>query len=214
MDIEKVCLGCFDAEVESGFCPKCGYQKDTKPDNSYQLEPSTILNGKYLIGKVIGHGEFSITYLGMDLNMHFKVAIKEYFSADLVQRNKDDSTVYTFGEDTAQNFKYGREKFLEEGRVLARFHNTPGIITVYDYFEENNTAYLAMEYLEGQDMAEHTLNHGGKLPWSELAVLISPIMQALEMVHAQGFIHRDISPDNIYITKQGVPKLLDFGAAR
>jgi len=183
----------------------------------HQLQPRTILNGKYLIGRVLGQGGFGITYIGWDLNLEMKVAVKEYYPTGFVTREVTgigSATVQPFTGSQGEYFLKGREKFINEGRLLAKFFSLPGIVTIKDYFQENGTAYISMEYIDGQTLKDYLSAMGGKLPAAQLFDMMKPVMTSLAEVHKTGLIHRDISPDNIMINKEGQMKLLDFGAAR
>ena len=177
------------------------------------LPDGTVVGGKYIIGQVLGQGGFGITYKAQDYHTKEFVAIKEYFPDTLVTRT-NTVTVSSFTGDREQNFIYGKECFLQEAKTLAEFIGNKNIVGIYNYFEENNTAYFAMEFVEGISLKQYLDTHGGRLGWEEAKAIILPVMDALSAVHAKGIVHRDISPDNICITDSGEIKLLDFGAAR
>ena len=194
-------------------CGRCG--KDVSyAAPSHHISPGGILNGKYLIGAALGEGGFGITYIGRDLNLDMKVAVKEYFPNGYVNRNNELSNKLNESStlERKEFFDNGLERFLKEARILARFSGEPGIVDVHDFFEENNTAYIVMEYLDGKTLKQF-LKENGKLDYEETMRLLSPVMMSLMEIHKQGLIHRDISPDNIMIIR-GKAKLLDFGAAR
>ncbi len=180
----------------------------------HHLSPGTVLNGKYEIGAVLGEGGFGITYIGQDINLDMKIAVKEYFPSGIVNRNSAVSAEVTVNVGNAQaDFEKGKENFLKEARTLAKFANNPNIVSVRDFFSENNTAYIVMEYLCGIDLKEY-LEQKGVMSFEKAFEMLSPIMSALSKIHEQGLIHRDISPSNIMVLSDGVVKLLDFGAAR
>lgn len=212
MNPERVCYGCF-MEKEPGIpCPHCGFCKnDEQPYLALPL--GTILNGRYLVGKVLGIGGFGITYLGYDLTLEIKVAIKEYMPSALATRHSDRYTVALTGRVEA-DYRYGMERFLDEARILAKLQNTPNIVSVQNYFKENGTAYFVMEYIDGMSLKSYLSKNGDKIPWEQAIAILQPIMEALVQVHGLNLLHRDISPDNIYITTKGESRLLDFGAAR
>ncbi len=211
MNIDKLCFGCFQ-EKEPGICPHCGFD-DTAEQPYLALPLGTIVNGRYMLGKVLGIGGFGITYLAYDLTLEIKVAIKEYMPSGIATRNNDRYTVSLTGQNEME-YRAGEERFLEEARILAKLQNTPNIVSVQNYFRENNTAYFVMEYVEGKSLKEVLAFRGGRIPWQETVRILKPIMEALVHVHAMNLTHRDISPDNIVITPKGESKLLDFGAAR
>lgn len=206
------CPNCM-AELEDGTvcCPSCGGDTSIK-NKPHQLPTDTILNGRYIVGKSIGEGGFGITYVGYDLKLRAKVAIKEYFPAGSVTRTAE-TTVYAMDTSPESAFALGKAKFVAESQVLAQFLDEPNIVSVRDYFEENNTAYIVMEFLEGKSLHQ-VLKERGRLSVTEALEMTEPLMTALEKIHAHGLIHRDISPANIMQLPDGRMKLLDFGAAR
>jgi serine/threonine protein kinase len=178
------------------------------------LEPRTVLLDQYLLGRVLGHGGFGITYLAWDLNLETKLAVKEYLPTGVATRTSGQTTVAAYSGQSKQDFEWGLEKFLDEARVLAKFKHLAGIASVVNFFRANGTAYLVMEYLEGVTMAHQLDQAGGRIPWDRTLRLMIPVIQALKEVHHTGVLHRDISPDNVYLTQSGGVKVLDFGAAR
>jgi formylglycine-generating enzyme required for sulfatase activity len=165
----------------------------------------------YRIGGVLGQGGFGITYLATDTNLDKAVAIKEYVPIELAVRESGVS-VHPFTEDRKQSYLWGLQRFLSEARTLAKFVH-PNIVRVFAVFEVNNTAYMVMEYEQG-DCLEDLIKFdriGGE---ANLLRIVHPILDGLEYIHEAGFIHRDIKPDNIYVRGDGSPVLLDFGSAR
>ena len=218
MDINKICPGCMQ-EIENrdsvGNCPHCGYNLRQIQSESHQMRPFTILAGKYLVGKVIGEGGFGITYLGFDLNLELVVAIKEFYPNGFVTRESKTTTMVSMyaGKNEADVSKW-REGFINEAKNLAKFSNLNGIVEVRDFFNENGTAYIVMEYIDGITLKQYLKQNGGKISADNTFQMMEPVIRSLSKVHDTGMIHRDISPDNIMITKYGGMKLLDFGAAR
>ena len=212
METGKLCYGCMRRKQESPICEHCGYSEE-QSNLPHQLPQGQILKGQYVVGRVLGQGGFGITYLGYDQMLNRRVAIKEYFPSELVTREttRTYAVTCTSGEDI---FRKGRERFLREAQTLAKLQNVAEIARVYAFFEENDTAYIVMEYVEGETLQEYIRKAGGKLTPQETLTLLKPIIAALSKVHQAGMIHRDISPDNIMITKSGGVKLLDFGTAR
>ena len=217
MKIEKLCINCMqERRSPDGICEFCGFDVRTFELPRHHMRPFTILAGKYLIGNAIGEGGFGITYIGMDLNLEVKVAIKEYYPQGAAVRDcrTNDSTVWSYSKSTQVFFEEGREKFINEAKTIAKFRNVPEIVGVIDFFRENQTAYIVMEYLDGQTLKQYLKVKGGKIPADELLRMMKPLIASLGKLHAQGLIHRDISPDNIMIMKDGSIKILDFGGAR
>lgn len=209
-------MNCMEENKEElPVCPHCGFSEEGNPALPHQLPYHTVLNGKYMVGRAIGEGGFGITYIGWDLNLGIKVAIKEFYPEGFVGRYGDDSyTVRSFQGDSTVFFQKGKDKFLEEARSLGKFMNLPGIVSVKDFFLQNNTVYIVMEYLEGQSLKAYAKKQNGKVEKEELFEIVKPVIESLVEVHKSGLIHRDISPDNIMICKDGNVKLIDFGAAR
>ena len=218
MDFNKLCIHCLrnvDNIDEIEKCPYCGKPVKTAPAVHHQLKPFTILAGKYLVGEVLGEGGFGITYVGFDLNLELRVAIKEFYPNGYATREANitsNLTVYE-GRDKEYVEKW-KSNFIKEARSLAKCAHLPGIVGVKDFFQENNTAYIVMEYLEGVTLKEHIKKVGGKIPAEQLISSIEPVIRSLQEIHERDLIHRDISPDNIMLLSDGSVKLLDFGAAR
>jgi len=202
-------------KIEEGktACQKCGFINGTNTNESH-LVHGTLLHERYLIGDAIGQGGFGITYIGYDQKLEMKVAIKEYYPISASIRDASKNTVRSLTSDRENTYQYGLEKFIEEAKILAKFNQKTAIVTVIDYFKANGTAYIVMEYLEGISLEEYLKNKGGKLSIKETIDVILPILDGLMAIHSEGIIHRDISPDNIYITNDNKIKLLDLGAAR
>ena len=211
MNYCKYCMS--EIEPGSAVCPVCG-ETLTSEEPMHHLQPGTVLAGKYIVGAALGEGGFGITYLGINTKLDMKVAIKEYFPFGYVHRVATASPVVTSRTENTEGavFENGREKFLSEARTLAKFNNEIGVVSVHDFFEENNTGYIVMEYLEGETLKAYLQKHA-RLSYDDALSLLMPAMLSLSKVHEKGLIHRDISPDNIMITGSKV-KLLDFGAAR
>ncbi|MCM1288473.1 MAG: PASTA domain-containing protein [Clostridium sp.] len=208
------CMGCMEEyDEEYGVCPNCGFVLGEIANEAYHLQPETILQERYIVGKVIGFGGFGITYIGWDYLLQKKIAIKEYFPSEFATRMPEQKGLTIYDGEREEQFDSGKAKFVEEAKRLALFQKSEGIVNVYDSFEENSTAYIVMEYLEGESLKEK-LKREGKLSVDETIKLLKPILLALEEVHGEGVLHRDIAPDNIFITNEGTVKLLDFGAAR
>ena len=177
------------------------------------LRAGAVLGGKYIIGRVLGEGGFGITYLAQDYRDKKTVALKEYFPDSLAART-DGTTLSAFTGDREEAFLYGKECFLKEAQTLAEFIGNDSIVCVYSYFEENNTAYFAMEFIRGKSLQTYLAQQGGKISFEECKRIILPVTDALDAIHKKGIVHRDIAPDNIILTDGGGVKLIDFGAAR
>ena len=211
---EQVCYNCFQPlDGAAGPCPYCGFDPaENGARFPTALPMGTVLNGRYLTGRVLGQGGFGITYLAYDTQLQAKVAVKEYMPSELAARM--GTTVSVFAGSKTEDFTYGVERFQEEARTLAKFIGHPNIAGVSSCFDENNTSYFVMDYIEGISFKSYIANAGGSVSVDEALNVMIPVLRALTAVHAEGFIHRDVTPDNIYISRDGNVKLLDFGSAR
>ncbi|MCD8190196.1 MAG: leucine-rich repeat domain-containing protein [Clostridiales bacterium] len=195
-------------------CPFCGGDDRTLTLCSPALPPRTVLDHRYVVGGTLGQGGFGITYRAYDLRMGNTVAVKEYFPSSLVGRDSTVSTTVTVnaikGERALDEYASGLRHFLFEARRQARLASSPGVVSVTDFFEANNTAYYIMEYVDGSTLVKYMKR---PLPLAQVLELLEPISDSLISIHEAGLIHRDISPDNIMCAKNGQRKLLDFGAS-
>jgi len=207
------CLSCMK-EISTPICPHCCYPKYAQNDE-HQLSVGTLLRDRYRVGRALGQGGFGITYLGWDETFQRIVAIKEFYPSSLVNRQKYSGNSLFLNSTSAEfGFLSGRDRFLREAQALSKVEHIPQIVRVYDFFQENNTAYIVMEYIRGIELGAYIEKKGGKLTVEETLQILKPILTALEAVHRIGLVHRDISPDNIMLDYQGSVKLLDFGAVR
>jgi serine/threonine protein kinase len=200
-------------EKNNQICENCGFDPASyRPEANVANVPS-VLNGRYLVGLPLGKGGFGITYIAYDLKIGGICAIKEYLP-DMVSFRAAGEQNISVSESRLEDYRYGLGRFIEEARMLMKFSKSRNIINVFDCFEENNTAYYVMEYLKGHDLRTHADGFRKRLdPQFGLKCMLQ-VMDGLEELHRQDIIHRDISPDNIYITHTSEIKLLDFGAAR
>ena len=175
------------------------------------LPEGTVLAGQYIVDKVLGQGGFGITYMATDHKTGQRVAIKEFFPDALATRH--ETIAIPYNGERSESFEYGKKCFLDEAQTLAQFIGNENIVKIHTYFEENDTGYFVMDFVEGESLEDY-IKQRGRLDWEETARILIPIMDALGAVHARGIVHRDVTPDNIYITTDGTVKLLDFGAAR
>jgi serine/threonine protein kinase len=202
-------------QVKEGttICPACGYTQGTPPKEAYHMAPESILNGKYVIGRVLGYGGFGVTYLGWDVQLEHKVAIKEYLPSDFSTRMPGETKLTIYHGEAGDQFAAGLERFVAEAQRLAKFNSTEGIVDIYDTFVENSTGYIVMQFLDGFTVKE-MIDTNGALPYDTARDIVVKVLETLKEVHKAGVIHRDLSPDNIFITHKNEVKLLDFGAAR
>ncbi|POZ51607.1 serine/threonine protein kinase [Methylovulum psychrotolerans] len=211
-DLDDLCMGCMSINKTASVCPECGFDKNTPP-SAFVLPYQTILNKKFLIGRVLGKGGFGITYLAWDLVLQTAVAIKEYMPSTLVGRENKRLAIVAHSPEDQTEFEYGLKQFLQEARTLAQFSHA-NVVRVREFFPANNTAYLVMDYYRGVSLQQFLQQKNQKLTEEEALKIMLPVLNGLGQVHKKGFLHRDIKPDNIYLVDKEHPVLLDFGAAR
>ena len=212
--MERICPYCMHILSEETSCPGCGKKPGAYRPSSHHFPPGTRLHDRYLLGRVLGEGGFGITYLGLDTELERRVAVKEYFPTAFVKRETSLTLAVTCYTGAGQSYyEKGREQFLKEARTMAKLENIPEIVRVLDFFQANNTAYIVMEFLEGETLKDRTARLG-RIPSGELLELLRPVMGAMETMHQAGIIHRDISPDNLMCLPDGRVKLMDFGCAK
>lgn len=210
----RICLNCFKTKGDFEVCPFCGWAEKTEPEQAYHLRPGTVLMGRYLIGAVLGFGGFGTTYKVWDNQLASIVAIKEFYPSGLVSRVPGEKRVVVFSGEKRDSYKAALLRFLAEARNMAKFAGHPNIVNVFNFFEENGTAYIVMEYLDGMSLRDYLNQQGGRLDIDITLDILKPVMSALSAVHAKGIIHRDIHPGNIYLTTDNQVKIIDFGAAK
>lgn len=209
------CLNCMKTYGD-GFdiCPHCGFIRGTLPEEAYHLHPGMMLANRYVMGTVLGFGGFGISYRAWDTKLEKMVAIKEYYPNGIVNRMPGEKEVIIFSGNREKEFVNGKKRFLDEARNMARFSTHPNIVHVFDFFEENHTAYIVMEFLDGISFKQYIREHNGQVDIDRAVDVVMSVLEALKAIHKARIVHRDISPDNIFICRGGTIKLIDFGAAR
>ncbi len=216
MDIKDICINCFQSTGGEEVCMHCGYIQTDKPKQICHLYPRTILNNRYIIGRVINNGGFGVVYKAYDMRLETVVAIKELLPTQnsMVTRMPPSLEVIPVNDERREAFIKLKQRFMKEARVMAQFSECNSIVRIYDFFEANNTAYLVMEFLEGMTLRQYIDTIENQMSFESALNTIMPIMQALKVIHSGGVIHKDVSPDNIFICDDGTVKLIDFGAAQ
>ena len=213
MDLKKICFNCMkEKPAVGGDCPHCGFNNEEYRPCENQLAPLTPLNGKYVLGRALGSGGFGITYIAYDTHLQVVVAIKELYLKQIARRGQSGTVSVETGD--RERFEENKKRFLQEARILAMFNENEneGVVIVRDHFEENRTAYIVMEYLDGQTLRQKA--GGQKQSPEQVRAWMDPVCHALAKIHQFGVVHLDVSPDNIMILKDGRAKLLDFGGAK
>lgn len=210
------CLSCFkEYSEEYDICPHCGTAKITEPVEAIHLYPGTILCGRYVLGQAVGSGGFGTIYKAWDSKLDTIIAIKEFFVSRLMTRAAGTKDVIV-NKKAEQEYLYRKQRFLEEARNMAKFGAHRSIPNVFEFFEENGTAYIVMELLEGVALNDYLKQNGEKLDKDFAVLIANEVGQALISMHEKGIVHRDVAPDNIFICagKDIKIKLLDLGAAK
>ncbi len=209
------CFHCFK-EVQQDFdvCPYCGEKKIVEPKEIVYLYPGTILAGKYIIGTVVGSGGFGVIYRAWDMHHEVVVAIKEFYYSNCMNRIAGEPRVNVF-DKTREEYIYRKNRFLAEAQAMAKVASHKNTIYVFDQFEENNTAYIVMELLEGLSLKEYIREQRQALDVPFAIYVTNEVGNALNALHKNNIIHKDVAPDNIYVCSKDLRvKLYDFGAAR
>lgn len=210
----KYCMGCMmEMEEHLQVCPHCGYDEGNAVQESYYLTPGTVIGGKYIVGKALKYGGYTVKYIGLDAEHDRRVMIGEYLPSDFSTRSQGESMVTIYSGDALDQFQQGLVTFLNEGNRIQQLGDMPGIARVYDCIAENDTGYVISEYLEGRTLKE-VLDAGKVFQPKEAASLICSILKGLSRLHPQDIIHCDIAPETIMLTTDRKVKLLDFGATR
>ncbi len=209
---KQICESCF-AEITAEPCSSCGFNKSTYVNDPSVLPCGSILMGRYIVGKMLGKGGFGITYLAYDIKTDKTVAVKEFYPNGLAHRASGNPTVTVSTSEDASVFQNGAEKFYSEAKLVAKFNGNPGIVSVYEFFYENDTVYFSMEYLHGKTLKKY-IDENGVITEAQAVSIADSVSSALLAAHSANVMHRDISPDNIMLCDDGTVKIIDFGAAR
>ena len=209
----QLCLNCFRIKGNYAVCPHCGYIEGMPQKSVFQLKPGTILQERYIIGEALGYGGFGITYRAYDTVLSIVVAVKEFYPARLVNRAEGEIRVGIFSGNKAVEYQRLLGRFIEEARNMALFAKEKDVVNVFAYFEANGTAYIIMEYIEGILLKKY-LSENGKMQEEQACIYICAILAAIQKIHERGIIHKDVSPDNIFLTSVDQIKIFDFGAAK
>ena len=220
------CFSCLKEFPDKlNMCPFCGTIHNLIPTQPIDLRPGTILLNRYYLGKSTASGGFGIVYKAYDMKLETIVAVKEFYPGNIVTRAEGTTDVIV-SKKAYQEYKYRKSRFLAEARNMAKFGNHKSIPNVFEFFEANNTAYIVMEYLEGETLTKFLEQHG-KCPIDFSVYIVNEVGNALIALHGEGIIHKDVAPDNIYICNSTDDvrldisnagstdiKLLDLGAAK
>lgn len=207
-----ICYKCMN-EYFGTVCSHCGFDSNAYEPVPTAMLPMTVLRGRYIIGAVLGKGGFGITYIGYDNLSYRKVAVKEYYPSPIAYRDSQYTSEISVPSNMRAVYENGVKRFYNEAMTLSDLKGTASIVDIYDFFYENNTAYIVMEFIDGVTVEEIVLNQGG-LDVDVMLAIYSPIIKALKKVHDKGVLHRDISPSNIMLDDKFASHLIDFGSSR
>lgn len=215
-DVKKICPDCFETGFENGICGCCGYVESKAVSKILSPLPTgCILKNRYIVGRVLGKGGFGITYKSMDIEAGIICAVKEYAPLSLACRQSETYTMNAINPEKNRSYEDGVKNFIEEAEVLHSLEGISAVVQIRDCFLENGTAYFIMEYLDGSTLNQVLRFARKKLPAEAITRIISTIGLAMHAVHDRTkILHRDISPENIYILKDETVKLIDFGSAK
>lgn len=211
---KRRCMGCmhlYDAEFD--LCPYCGYAVNTEIEYAALLQPGVTLNGRYTVGRAISYSDFGAVYLGWDNELRRKVAIKEYLPKDLSTRGMGQSQITVFPGEKAIHYENGLEVFAKNAARITKYRRESAVVTVFDVFKENKTAYIVREFLVGETL-EEKLEREERFSLDSAVENLAPIIEALNLLHNDGIIHMNIEPKNIFLTEKGEIKLIDFGISK
>lgn len=212
--MEKACPNCFSSvEFNTQICPHCKFDFTLTNTHAYALKSGILLKGRYITGRVIGVGGFGIAYLSYDIQDEKAVAVKEYYPHGVAVRGEDNIALEPLGSMNAEFYHSGLEKFMHEGAYMSQFRDSAEVVSIHDIFEENGTAYHVMDFLNGMTLKEYTDKYG-RISENQAVFICERIAAAFKVIHDGGIIHRDVSPDNIMLCRNGSIRLIDFGAAR
>ncbi|MCM1245123.1 MAG: FHA domain-containing serine/threonine-protein kinase [Roseburia sp.] len=209
----KFCPNCFQSGYGGVRCHLCGYENKQMTEQR-ALAPGIWLKNRYMVGRVLGIGGFGITYLVFDSQTRQRWAIKEYFPAEWASRLPGSNQIAVNSQSKDEYYLHGKEVFADEARTLLKFKANPVVVNVIDYFQENGTSYLVMEFLDGATLAQYMKERKAPLPIEIANRMVKEIGDALTLIHGSMMLHRDVSPDNIMLTNHNELKLIDFGATR
>ena len=217
MEIKR-CYSCMQAlDTPGAICPHCGFDNTKGPaaQPDYTLPCGTVLDGRYLVGKMLGQGGFGISYIAYNLALDFPVCIKEYFpSGGAMRSTSHNCHVLWSGSSSSEQLRDGRESFVREARKAVKLRDLSHVVKVWDVFYENETAYIVMDYIEGETLKSWLLKRGRPIDEQTCLQMLGPVMEDLDQIHKRDIIHRDIKPENLMLTPGGKLILLDLGAAK
>ena len=206
----KICMGCMNPTDNEEVCPYCGEKRD-EPQKTPFLPKGEVLAERYIVGKGLEINGEGLGYIGFDKNKKTKIYIREFFPGEMCER-KENSCILKAVTGYSELFEREREKFLKYFRAVARLRNINLLESVYDIFDENNTAYVVLEWVDGIPLDVYVDKKGGYLEWKEARVLFMPLLSALSRMHLSKVKHLGICPNNLIVLPSGKIKLVGFAS--
>jgi len=206
------CMGCMKEHDDSrGICPYCGYINGTAVSEPYFLLPGTIVDSRFIIGKVLGNGSSTITYIGYDNQNNRKVVIREYMPVQYANRMVGTTDVVPYDGERGDRYEKGLRRFIEEFEQAYELNNSlDGVADIYECFIENNTAYIIMEHVDGVSL-EDLVKKTGRINCNDVVQIMLPVLNSIDIIHSQGCFYYDITPDTIVMTRDRKVKLIGMG---
>lgn len=204
----KLCMGCMNPLADDTICPKCGYDINTPHLPSY-LAPKTLLNDRYIVGKILSYNGEGCLYIGYDLVTNTKVQVKEFFPDTLCTRVPGSDFV-SINPNKLVQFKNLMSEFTELNKALLKMRTLSHVCAALDHFSQNNTTYFVFEFIEGKTLKRYLQDKGGELSWQEIKLLFPPVFTTISLLHNSNIIHRGLSLDTIYFTETGELKIAGF----
>lgn len=212
--LKHLCMGCMRNKGPVKTCPHCHWEESGPLQYLHHLPLRTVLNNRFLIGRVLSEGKFSITYLAYNLRTRQKLIIKEFYPRDIARRNVGNPNLALADLKHESDFNFGLGKFIEEGMALEKIKYLPGLARGQGSVRANGTAYQLTEFIEGPHLQEYLAGKGGQVSFHHLVRILTPVMVALEKAHEHHVLHHDIYPENIIVGRDGLGTLVDFTATR
>ncbi|HYZ83217.1 MAG TPA: serine/threonine-protein kinase, partial [Bryobacteraceae bacterium] len=214
MDLHQRCMGCMEPKESGELCPRCSWSDTYSVQPQLYLSIRTLLQNRYVVGRSLGYGGYSATYIAWDNEMDRKVAIREYLPGGMITRSFGNPMALILTPDLQPVFDHGLSLFVREAESVQALGSQQWLPETIQVFRQNGTAYLVTEYLDGMDFATYLKRHPSGISVELALRMLLPVVAGLEQAHAHGLLHENVAPVNIYLTRSAQVKVLDFGHGR